>query len=67
MIRRKISDEAGARSDGLMVVSLMFIAAFTYIALTTNPVYAGIGVGDRVPSLAITLHVQLLQMYQSSS
>ena len=51
MIRRNISDEAGARSDGLMVVSLMFIAAFTYIALTTNPVYTGIGVGDRVPSL----------------
>ena len=50
MIRRKISDEAGARSwiDGSIV---MFITAFTYIALTTNPVYTGIGVGDRVPSL----------------
>ncbi len=51
MIRRNISDEAGARSDGLMIVSLMFIAAFTYIAFTTNPVYTGIGVGDRVPEL----------------
>ena len=29
----------------------MFIAAFTYIAFTTNPVYTGIGVGDRVPEL----------------
>ncbi len=51
MIRRNISEEAGARSDGLMIVSLVFIAAFTYIAWTTNPVYTGIGVGDRVPVL----------------
>ena len=51
MIRRNISDEAGARSDGLMIVSVIFIAAFTYIAFTTNPVYTGIGVGDRVPEL----------------
>ena len=51
MIRRNISNEAGARSDGLMLVSLVFIAAFTYIAFTTNPVYTGIGVGDRVPEL----------------
>ena len=52
MLRRNISDEAGARSDGLMFVSVLFITAFTYIALTTNPVYAGIGVGDRAPDLA---------------
>ena len=51
MIRRNISDEAGARSDGLMIVSVIFIAAFTIIAFTTNPVYTGIDVGDRVPEL----------------
>ena len=49
MIRRNNSEEAGARSDGLMIVSVMFIAAFTFIAFTTNPVYTGIDVGDRVP------------------
>ena len=52
MLRRNISNEAGARSDGLMFVSVLFITAFTYIALTTNPVYTGIGVGDRAPDLA---------------
>ena len=51
MIRRNISNEAGARSDGLMLVSVVLIAAFTYIAFTTNPIYTGIGVGDRVPEL----------------
>jgi len=51
MQRRNICTEAGARSDGLMVVSVIFITAFTYIALTTNPVYTGIGVGDRAPDL----------------
>ena len=51
MIRRDISDEAGARSDALMIVSVIFITAFTYIALTTSPVYTGVGVGDRVPEL----------------
>ena len=44
-------NEAGARSDGLMIISVIFIAAFTYIALTTNPVYTGVGVGDRAPDL----------------
>jgi hypothetical protein len=51
MLRRNICNEAGARSDGLMFVSVLFISAFTYIALTTNPVYTGIGVGDRAPDL----------------
>ena len=51
MIRRNNSEEAGARSDGLMIVSVLFIAAFTFIAFTTNPVYTGIDVGDRVPEL----------------
>ena len=51
MIRRNISNEAGARSDGLMLVSVVLIAAFTYIAFTTNPIYTGIGVVDRVPEL----------------
>ena len=51
MIRRDTSDEAGTRSDGLMIVSVIFITAFTYIALTTSPVYTGVGVGDRVPEL----------------
>ena len=51
MQRRNFCDEAGARSDGLMIVSILFITAFTYIALTTNPVYTGIGVGDRAPNL----------------
>ena len=51
MIRRDIGDEAGARSDGVMIVSIIFITAFTYIALTTDPVYTGIGVGDRAPDL----------------
>ena len=51
MQRRNICTEAGARSDGLMIVSVIFITAFTYIALTTNPVYTGIGVGDRAPDL----------------
>ena len=51
MFRRIISNEAGARSDGLMLVSVVLIAAFTYIAFTTNPIYTGIGVGDRVPEL----------------
>ena len=46
-----MNEEAGARSDGLMIVSVLFIAAFTYIAFTTNPVYTGIGVGDRAPEL----------------
>ena len=46
-----MNDEAGARSDGLMIISVIFIAAFTYIALTTNPVYTGIGVGDKAPNL----------------
>ena len=36
MIRRNTSDEAGARSDGLMIVSVIFIAAFTFIAFTTT-------------------------------
>ncbi len=52
MIRRDMDNEAGARSDGLMIVSVIFIAAFTYIALTTNPVYTGVGVGDKVPELS---------------
>ncbi len=47
-----MNDEAGARSDGLMMVSVIFIAAFTYIALTTDPVYTGVGVGDRAPELS---------------
>jgi len=51
MIRREINEEAGARSDGLMFVSVIFIATFTYIAFTTNPVYTGIGVGDRAPEI----------------
>ena len=51
MIQRNYCDEAGARSDGLMIVSVLFIAAFTYIAFTTNPVYTGVGVGDRAPEL----------------
>ena len=51
MIRRDICNEAGARSDGVMIVSVLFIAAFTYIALTTDPVYTGVGVGDRAPEL----------------
>ena len=45
------NDEAGARSDGLIIVTVIFVVAFTYIALTTNPVYTGIGVGDRAPDL----------------
>ena len=52
MIRRELNNEAGARSDGLMFVSAIFIATFTYIAFTTNPVYTGIGVGDRAPELS---------------
>ena len=40
------NNEAGARSDGLIIVTVIFVVAFTYIALTTNPVYTGIGVGD---------------------
>ena len=51
MLRRDISNEAGARSDGLMIVSVIFIAAFTYIAFTTSPVYTGVGIGDRAPEL----------------
>tara|TARA_B100000767_G_scaffold260146_1_gene270521 strand:+ start:1852 stop:2502 length:651 start_codon:yes stop_codon:yes gene_type:complete len=51
MQRRDISNEAGARSDGLLMVSVIFITAFTYIALTTSPVYTGIGVDDRAPEL----------------
>ena len=47
-----MDEEAGARSDGLMIVSVIFITAFTYIALTTDPVYTGIGVGDRAPELS---------------
>ena len=43
--------KAQARSDGMMIVAVMFIAAFTFIAWTTNPVYTGIGVGDRVEEL----------------
>ena len=43
MLRRDISNEAGARSDGLMIVSVIFIAAFTFIAFTTSPVYTGVG------------------------
>ena len=35
----------------MMIVAVMFIAAFTFIAWTTNPVYTGIGVGDRVEEL----------------
>ena len=45
------NNEAGARSDGLIIVTVIFVVAFTYIALTTNPVYTGIGVGDRAPDL----------------
>ena len=51
MIRRNTSNEGSARSDGMMIVAVMFIAAFTFIAWTTNPVYTGIGVGDRVEEL----------------
>ena len=51
MKNRNYCDEAGARSDGLMIVSVLFIVAFTYIAFTTNPVYTGVGVGDRAPEL----------------
>ena len=51
MLRRDISNEAGARSDGLMIVSVIFIATFTYIAFTTSPVYTGVGIGDRAPEL----------------
>ena len=51
MIQKNTCDSAGSRSDGLMIVSVIFIAAFTYITFTTNPVYTGIGVGDRVPEL----------------
>ena len=51
MIRRNTSNEGSARTDGMMIVAVMFIAAFTFIAWTTNPVYTGIGVGDRVEEL----------------
>jgi hypothetical protein len=51
MQRRNISNEAGGRADGLLMVSVIFITAFTYIALTTSPVYTGIGVDDRAPVL----------------
>jgi hypothetical protein len=51
MQRRNISNEAGGRADGLLMVSVLFITAFTYIALTTSPVYTGIGVDDRAPVL----------------
>jgi len=51
MQRRNISNEAGGRADGLLMVSVLFITAFTYIALTTSPVYTGIGVDDRAPAL----------------
>jgi len=51
MQRRDISNEAGGRADGLLMVSVLFITAFTYIALTTSPVYTGIGVDDRAPVL----------------
>ena len=51
MLRRDISNEAGARSDGLMIVSVIFIAAFTFIAFTTSPVYTGVGIGDMAPEL----------------
>lgn len=51
MQRRNISNEAAARADGLLIVSVMFITAFTYIALTTSPVYTGIGIDDRAPDL----------------
>ena len=47
-----MDEEAGARSDGMMIISVIFITAFTYIALTTDPVYTGIGVGDRAPELS---------------
>ena len=51
MIGKNECNEAGARSDGLIIVTVIFVVAFTYIALTTNPVYTGIGVGDRAPDL----------------
>ena len=51
MQRRNSSNEAGARADGMLMVSIIFVTAFTYIALTTSPVYTGIGVGDRAPEL----------------
>jgi hypothetical protein len=51
-MRRVInSEEAGARADSMLYVSALFIAAFSYIALTTNPVYTGIAVEDRAPEI----------------
>ena len=51
-MRRVInSEEAGARADAMLYVSALFIAAFSYIALTTNPVYTGIAVEDRAPEI----------------
>jgi hypothetical protein len=51
MQRRNISNEAGGRADGMMIVSIIFFATLAYIALTTSPVYTGVGVGDRAPEL----------------
>ncbi len=51
MQRRNISNEAGARADGMLMVSVLFFATLAYIALTTSPVYTGVGAGDRAPEL----------------
>ncbi len=51
MYRRKISDEGSARADATMFVAVIFVATYTLIALTTNPVYSGVSVGDLAPEL----------------
>ncbi|MDP6869363.1 MAG: hypothetical protein QGI21_01135 [Candidatus Poseidoniaceae archaeon] len=51
MYRRKISEEASARADATMFVTVIFVAAYSIIAMTTNPFYTGTSVGDMAPDL----------------
>ena len=51
MFKRILSEEGAARADALLLVSVLFFAAFGFIAWTTDPVYTGIGVGDKAPNL----------------
>jgi len=48
----KNSESGNARADATMLIMLLFFGSVAYVALTTNPVYIGVGEGQRAPALA---------------
>jgi hypothetical protein len=54
MMKRRIknSQSGDARADATMLIMLLFFGSVALVALTTNPVYIGVGEGQRAPALS---------------